>query len=101
MKKVNKLYCLCLLLSGKYKLDTTITDLLTTEDFLAKDKECVLSLETGQVFLSKHYNKLYWNLPDYILYRIHNKINYTTISLVLFIAILIHYFLFITYLINL
>jgi len=100
MKKTNKLYCLYLLLSG-YKLDTTIKDLITTKDFIAKDKECVLSLETGQVFLSKHYNKLYWNLPDYILYRIHNKINYTTISLVLFIALLIHYFLFIAYLINL
>lgn len=89
MKKVNKLYCLYLLLARKYKLDTTIKDLITAKDFIAKDKECVLSLETGQVFLSKHHR----------LHRI--TINYTTISLVLFIALLIHYFLFITYLINL
>jgi len=89
MKKTNKLYCLYLLLIGKYKLDTTIKDLITTKDFIFKDKECVLSPETGQVFLSKHHR----------LHRI--TINYTTISLVLFIAILIHYFLFITYLINL
>jgi hypothetical protein len=88
MKKVNKLYCLYLLLSG-YKLDTTIKDLLSIKDFIFKDKECVLSPETGQVFLSKHHR----------LHRI--TINYTTISLVLFIALLIHYFLFITYLINL
>ena len=88
MKKTNKLYCLYLLLIGKYKLDTTIKDLITTKDFIAKDKECVLSPETGQVFLSKHY-------------RNHSAINYTTISLVLFIALIIHYFLFIAYLINL